>query len=356
MPWCLEGNSCKFFHGDDQSTNNTRLDYSFWRNCPPRAAVGKPTAIYGTHDHVILILGRIIDFAARDRQRKLVQIKANGGIWLRPGASSSSHPQSRPYESSSPDAYPDPTFFGTAPLPTQVLMPNAYSDHLLPQPHALPPQSPPKPPGGLSPKEELQWQYREAVAEWNRIYDALCDLEHHFGSSFEPLPSDILHSANVTSCPFGQTLTYSSYDIACIWALYYATHLTALRCHPDESPYTIIAAQAAHNKTYKYAELIGRIAAGMMPYEVAHPLSPSHGALLVEVAVPLVLAGLEFRYGGQRNFVVRRLRALEKMTGWSSLGMMALGCENHWKDAAARGMAPDYVPMDERSSPEGGIR
>src|SRR6266571_7993391 len=57
------------------------MDYSRWSDCPPRAPMGRADAIYATHDHVILILGRIADFAAKDRERKIKAVEANGGQW-----------------------------------------------------------------------------------------------------------------------------------------------------------------------------------------------------------------------------------------------------------------------------------
>jgi hypothetical protein len=61
------------------------MDYSRWGDCPPRAPIGKQDAVYATHDHFILLLGRIADFAARDRARKIKVMEANGGQW-RPDA------------------------------------------------------------------------------------------------------------------------------------------------------------------------------------------------------------------------------------------------------------------------------
>ncbi|KAI7558612.1 hypothetical protein KC346_g23000, partial [Hortaea werneckii] len=35
------------------SGNSLLMNYGRWANCPPRAPLGKPDAIYGTFDHLI---------------------------------------------------------------------------------------------------------------------------------------------------------------------------------------------------------------------------------------------------------------------------------------------------------------
>jgi hypothetical protein len=54
------------------------LSYRKWSDCPPRAPLGRADALYGSHDHLILLLGRVTDFAVRDRARKLRQVDADG--------------------------------------------------------------------------------------------------------------------------------------------------------------------------------------------------------------------------------------------------------------------------------------
>jgi len=53
--------------------------YRKWSDCPPRAPLGRSDALFGSHDHVILLLGRIADFTVQDRKRKLRQIDSDGG-------------------------------------------------------------------------------------------------------------------------------------------------------------------------------------------------------------------------------------------------------------------------------------
>jgi hypothetical protein len=62
------------------------MSYHKWSDCPPRAPLGRPDALYGSHDHIMLLIARIADFTARDRERKLRQVDADGGQWRpRPG-------------------------------------------------------------------------------------------------------------------------------------------------------------------------------------------------------------------------------------------------------------------------------
>lgn len=59
--------------------------YRKWSDCPPRAPLGRSDALYGSHDHIILLIGRIADYTVRDRERKRRQVEADGGWRPRPG-------------------------------------------------------------------------------------------------------------------------------------------------------------------------------------------------------------------------------------------------------------------------------
>ncbi|KZF25375.1 hypothetical protein L228DRAFT_75322 [Xylona heveae TC161] len=66
------------------SGNALLLDYDRWADCTPRAPIGRLNAVYGTVDHLVLLLGRIATFACNDLRRKRRVIKANGGVWRPP--------------------------------------------------------------------------------------------------------------------------------------------------------------------------------------------------------------------------------------------------------------------------------
>lgn len=52
-----------------------------WDAVPPRAGLGKADAIYGSWDHLVLLMARMMDFGYRDRKRKLQSLEATGGDW-----------------------------------------------------------------------------------------------------------------------------------------------------------------------------------------------------------------------------------------------------------------------------------
>ncbi|KAF2271503.1 uncharacterized protein EI97DRAFT_267708 [Westerdykella ornata] len=64
------------------SGNPLVMPYRKWSDCPPRAPLGRIDALYGSHDHIILLIARIADFIVRDRERKIKQVEANGGHWI----------------------------------------------------------------------------------------------------------------------------------------------------------------------------------------------------------------------------------------------------------------------------------
>jgi hypothetical protein len=65
----------------EPTNNNESMEYHRWGECLPRAAIGRLDAVYGTADHLWLLLGRLADFNARDLKRKKRAIDANGGQW-----------------------------------------------------------------------------------------------------------------------------------------------------------------------------------------------------------------------------------------------------------------------------------
>ena len=62
------------------------MEYRRWGECLPRAAIGRLDAVYGTADHLWLLLGRLADFNARDQRRKKKAVDANGGQWTLPAS------------------------------------------------------------------------------------------------------------------------------------------------------------------------------------------------------------------------------------------------------------------------------
>jgi hypothetical protein len=327
--------------------------------------MGRADAVYGTHDHLILLLGRIADFTARDRRRKVKVLEANGGQWRPPPdmdfgsptlsrnplfptpRGSVSEPSQRPPQSGHipppgaqiqppgkqrPNGPPSaaPMFFGMAPMPTSAHMPSSYAVN-----------------GGNqtpSPKSEqsdydLDVETHLALEEWLQIRSALNTFKSHFGPQFQPLSTEF-HQPQST--PFGPALQYRSYDVANLWALYYMSYIIALRSHPYMPAPAMMAAGVAAAQTAPFANLIGQIAGGIVPPHPGQPLNPSLGASLCEVSMPLFFAGVQYQDSEQRNWLVRHVRDIEARTGWASVGMIAQGCETAWVKAYEMGRGPPY--------------
>ncbi|OCL05185.1 hypothetical protein AOQ84DRAFT_323304, partial [Glonium stellatum] len=272
------------------SGNRLLMDYSRWSDCPPRAPMGRADAIYACHDHVILILGRIADFAARDRERKIKVVEANGGQW-RPTPGMPMGPPPQPGQAATGPTPPTmgpmgpspnvptgpppgwaggpppgwtggpppgpppggppqmPNFYGMAPTRAPTAMPSSYANSRQ--------ESPTSPPRA---SVDLEAAYKTALEDWSQIRAALYALEQHLGPAFQPLSAEY-HQPLQT--PFGYALQYRSYDIGIIWALLYMSHIVTIRSHPSMPPAAMMAAGVAAQQTAHYANEIGRIAAGI---------------------------------------------------------------------------------------------
>lgn len=313
-------------------------------------------AVYGSHDHVILLFARIADFGAKDRNRKLNVMETTGKKWrhdlelmkhleavtggqgsrpgppqngMRPtGAPSPSTGTSSPAPKS--EATPPP-FFGMAPMPTKVTAPEAYEKNATTPPYESSETS--------DEHDDLLTKTQEALAEWENIYTALEELGSHLGPSFQPLPDDLLPDIH---SPYGKPKIYPSFDIAVIWALYFSAYIYLIRSHPSMPPFSLVASNVAAPYTEKYAMLVGQIAAGMMPQRLEYPLHPGRGATLCEVMVPCFVAGVQFMRNDQRVWLVEKAKRLEELTGWGSVGMVGEGCETAWERMAELGKGPPY--------------
>lgn len=229
-----------------------------------------------------------------------------------------------------------PNFYGMAPMPTKIAIPVSYFTNATTPPHESPTSE--------KMEHDLESETQAALAEWSQMYAALLELETRFGPALRPLDRQLYPSMS----PFGPPIMYASFSVSVIWALYYAAHIIALRGHPHMPPFAHVAAGVAEAKTAEYANLIGRIAAGMMTEPIRHSLNPQVGATYCEVAIPLFVAGIQYKEPGQRAWLVDRTREVEALTGWASIGMIGQGCETAWSKAAAAGMGPPYVPRESR--------
>jgi hypothetical protein len=347
------------------------MPYSQWGQCPPRAGIGRLDAIYGSADHLWILLARVTDFGFRDRKRKLRALKAGGMDWRpgpemfqfmgrfaggppgqRPGPPGGSGPGAPPGVSSGPPNSTGPPM--AKPTGTSAKAGPASADSP-PMYGMIPPQPPARLPSGFrdtpreprsSPEEDdAAWEmnYKEAEQEWEEILVAMDRFSHALGRDFQPLPADV---APPIPTPFGPALQYRTHTIAVIWGFYYAVRLLLNRIHPCMPPAIMMAAGVAAPTTAGYAQTIGKILAGVYyPQRFnleAGSLSPNLGSSLTDMTVPIFFAAVQYMDTTQRAWTISKLRDISRLTGWKSADAIAGGCESAWIAAAAQGRGPPY--------------
>lgn len=295
------------------------MDYDLWTQCPPRAPMGRLDAIYGTYDHLMLLLGRLANFNSRDLTRKR-------RVWGRRGTFG-------------PSGAPPGTFPGMMPASARVAMPMGFS----------PPRD-----DVPSPKSDLDDQDLDALTaiamrEWEGIKAGFEALREHFGPHFEPMGPDMIPGP-VELTPFGPAAKYRTYSIAGIWMNYYMGMIMLHRAHPEMPPVAMMAAGMSAQHTMRYAIEIGRIAAGLEEnVAMLQAVSTLVGAAFIESAFCLFVAGVQYQDEHQRHWLVRRLHDIARLTGWQSARQIADGCESAWSKAAQMGRGPVYTRAPELS-------
>ncbi|KAL0944266.1 C6 finger domain-containing protein [Colletotrichum truncatum] len=370
------------------------MDYSHWTQCPPRAPMGRLEAIYGTYDHMMLLLGRLCSFASKDLPRKRNSFKGFGPPGGPPGASPGGPPKgpSNPNGPPSmaggmPGSGPAPNMMGGMPGGPPAGPPNGMPPPgMMGGPPGGPTRGPPggpmgPPPGmgsggpggsppmfpgmlpnlgkvtlpmGFSPPrdespsppdthEDFDTDLAEAAAlrEWESLREAFEVLRSQFGPEFEPLGPEYCDHRET---PFGPTLQYRTFSVAGIWMNYYMGLIHLYRAHPKMPPAAMIAAGIQAQHTTKFALEMGRIAAGLTDdISIATEVSTLVGAALIESAFCLFVGGIQYREDAQRHWLVRRMHDVARLTGWQSARQIADGCESGWKKAAAMGRGPPYT-------------
>ncbi|KAM0309913.1 hypothetical protein ACHAO8_008594 [Botrytis cinerea] len=293
-------------------------EYDKWSLCPPRAPLGRLDAVYGTFDHLILLMGRLADFAAKDLKRKTLAMKA----------------------ANNPMGNQMPNFAGMVPNVKEPTLPMGFSPT-----HTSSPQSSE---GG---DVDLETQRLEAEEEWQDIRNAFSVLEDHFGEDFQPLGDEFSTPAQT---PFGPALQYRTYGIAGIWMNYYMGLISCHRSHPSMPPAAMVAAGMAARKTAFFANELGRIAAGIAPdLSMTPQVNPGVGAALMESTICLFMAGVQFQNPDQRTWLICRLNDVARLTGWETSLAIATGCETSWVKAGEMGRGPPYTrTRDERVNPQ----
>ncbi|KAL7627647.1 hypothetical protein AAE478_001840 [Parahypoxylon ruwenzoriense] len=298
------------------------LEYNAWTQCPPRAPMGRLDAIYGTYDHLMLLLGRLANYASRDLTRKREAFKANG---------------------SGRGGSPPEMFPGMMPASEKTTMPMGFS----------PPREPS--PSEDSPEQtDFDTRTAEAYREWEEIKQAFEVIRSHFGPEFEALGTDI-YPAKAT--PFGLAAHYRTYSIAGIWMNYYMGLIVLHRAHPTMPPVAMVAAGISAGTTARYTLEVGRIAAGLEEnIEQLANVSTLMAAALIECCFPLFVAGIQYREDFQRQWLIRRLHDIARLTGWQSARQIAVGCESAWTKAAQLGRGPPYArSVDLNVDPPGSV-
>ncbi|OQD80049.1 hypothetical protein PENANT_c040G01023 [Penicillium antarcticum] len=356
--------------------NKLLMPFSQRGQCPPRAGVGRLDAIYGSADHLWMLLARVTDYGLRDRKRKLKSLKAGGKDWRpgpelfkfmgrfaggprgqRPGPGGPGGPPGGP-PSGPPSGPPGPPGMppgGPGGQPTREPAgespPSADSP---PMYGMIPPQPPARLPSGFQdrPREprvspdaddENEMSYKEAEQEWEEILAAMEIFAHALGRDFQPLPADVTLPI---ATPFSPALQYRTHTIAVIWGFYYAVRLLLNRLHPCMPPAIMMAAGVAAPTTAELAQTIGKVFSGVY-YPQRHSLeagslNPNLGSSLTEMTVPLFFAAVQYTDANQRAWTISKLRDISRLTGWKSSEAIAGGCEKAWTVAAKQGRGPPY--------------
>ncbi|KAH8592900.1 hypothetical protein B0O99DRAFT_596726 [Bisporella sp. PMI_857] len=315
------------------------MEYELWSHCPPRAPLGRLNATYGTYDHLVLLMGRLANFSAKDLKRKQMVMRANGGY--RPPEGSASPPEQgesqRPnFPQMPPPAAPQmPPFTGMFPV-TDAKLPMGFGPN-----RASSPQS------NHSDEVDLETLTMQAEEEWQDIRHAFGVLENHFGDDFQALGPEFVAPIET---PFGPALQYRTYGIAGIWMNLYTALIVCHRAHPSMPPAAMAAAGLAARHTSDFANAIGRIAGGIAPdCGQTAEVNPGVGAALIECGIPLFVAGVQYQNPVQRNWLVEKLRDMSRLTGWETALAIVTGCEAVWTKTGEMRQGPPYVRQSDET-------
>lgn len=276
-------------------------------------------------DHLVLLMGRLADFAAKDLPRK-----RRAGIALAQAQAQAQAQPSGSGPSPTRSTGQSPPFYGMMPDPGPVRLPHGFDQtqhdriYLAPVP---------------SENKELATATAEAQSEYAAITAAFDAYAQALGSSFDPLSSE--HMTPMAT-PFGPAIYYRSYSIACIQALFQCGQIIRIRTGPSMPAAAMTAAGIAAQATAPHANTIGRICAGIQPVSNTAPLNPHHGAALMDICMALFHAGVQYQDAAQRGWTITKLRDVSRLTGWQTSALIASGCERAWMRAAEIGRGPPY--------------
>lgn len=229
----------------------------------------------------------------------------------------------------------EPVQFGMIPPRTTPLrMPRGFGNNPLINPHTN------------SEFDDLDAATLDAEREWKEIHKAFLVLQESLGCEYQPLGIEYM-PAHPT--PFGPAIYYKTYSIASLQLLYNMSMIVLHRCHPDMPPMTMMAAGIQARKTQPYATDIARILAGLVPTDISAQINPALGASLIEASIPIFFAAVQYDTQDQRDWTIKKLREIHRLTGWTSASRILLGCQRAWEKSAEMGQSPEYIrpPFEE---------
>ncbi|KAK5954982.1 hypothetical protein OHC33_003661 [Knufia fluminis] len=336
------------------------LSYDKWRYFPPRGKIGSAESVYATMDHLLLVLGRLADFGAKDRVRKQQKITASGGNWT-PDPQYFAMPQRRPTAERSfgpghatlhtdtanrPSANEGraraprtsnnqtrskrapPMFYGMMPSPK--IPPSMLSEfHIMDTELRRSSRSDmPKP--RKSDDVGIEMQTKHALAEYLAIAEGLEIWEKSLNHEFEAWQPPALS----TNAPFTPALRYADPTIACMWAFYHFGRILLRRYHPASPPAMMMSAAVNSPFTNEDAQAIGRINAGLLESQAelakAGSTNPTLVAALQELTFPLMFAGVQYQDPAQRSWTIDNLLDVARDSGWKSAFSVASALETAW--------------------------
>lgn len=324
------------------------MSWDRWGQCPPRAGFGRLDAVYGTMDHLFLLMGRICNFGAMDRERKVKVMEANGGQFKPPPGVFQPPKTGNESPGSGSGSSTQRTNSQSHGITPETQSSNSSSNEKYknnrPTSQESSSRGHPEPATPASMKNDsLEAETAEARVEWSKILAAFEAFAEALGPGFAPLPPDSVQSITT---PFGPAVQYRSHTVAFLMAFYYTGRIMVERLHPDMPPAAMVAAGIAAPRTAGYSQFIGKIAAGLYyPQQLniaAGGLSPTLGAVLSDITIGLFFAGVEYRDAAQRGWTISKLRDITRLTGWQSAAAIAAGCETAWIKAYEAGKGPPY--------------
>lgn len=194
--------------------------------------------------------------------------------------------------------------------------------------------------------DDLDTATLDAERDWAEILKAFHVLQESLGPEYQPLGIEYM-PAHPT--PFGSAIYYKTYSIASLQMLYNMAMIILHRCHPSMPPIQMMASGIQAGKTATYAVNIARVLAGLVPTDHNTQINPALGASLIEASLPLFFAGVQYDTQDQRDWTVKKLREIHRLTGWTTASRVLLGCQRAWEKTAEMGRGPPYVrpPLEE---------